>query len=277
MTTTNIQTLGCSPIMKAGPPSFATAFGITSCLYFDDMVDSTLTDLNSTMAPGFNWYLPQFTTFAGNSGYTVPSSSFFTWKGSVLTQSSSTTQSNGFEMANRGYLGTSAPRLVGSMPLIDGSKPFYMETSSRFVLPSTNFIPAIWLQDVSLYTQFIDNTGFTAHGAEIDLYEGKTASIQLTMHDWSTPSTNTQNLVQITTGYNLSNFNTWGVLVVPAAFNSGTGFCRWYLNGANPRSDVTWTPGATYSCSETTQYMTMIDTGVNLSHEVDYVVCWAHP
>lgn len=256
-------------------PSFAAAYGITQTLLSEDFSSISTIDVNNTLAPGFNWYLNNIPKWQGNNSpgwapATTPGC--YTVANSVMNITNNlSTASDGAEFASCGYISNTAPQMVNTIPLINGAKPFYIEGNLKL---SANQYAAFWMQDQSSILRSINNTGNSDLLSEIDMIESLYGQH---IQGWTSPTSRTTYLGS-SVSWNTALFNTWGALVVPMAYNSGTGIAQLYINRVASQSALTWSGGDTYGI-EASQYMIFfsIDAPVTDPFDLDYIMVWVHP
>jgi hypothetical protein len=260
-------------------PSYAAQYGINSLLFSDDFMDDTKIDKNNTLAPGFNWYISNVPSRAGVTITTPPvSSSMYSVSNSVLTITDnpaiSLAEPGGEEFMSIGYDHTDPTINVRTLPLISGTKPFYIE--ANMVCGNGTHSLTFWLFDSAAWLRIILNTGNNAVRAEFDIVEtnaGGNANRQ-TLTTWNSPNGNNVIFTNVLSGgFSTSAFNKWGLLVVPAAYNSGTGFSQFYLNGNTSGSATTWTNDL-YGV-EASNYMLFMGGGNSSPYyQMDYIRCF---
>lgn len=259
------------------PPAPAHAWGISELTFFDDFDSIGTIDVNNSKADGFNWYVVNWPDWYSDTGHTtgyVPSpAADFSVSNSILTiNTNQDSPRNAWQLMTRTWLGGSS--WAGSVPLISGTAPFYLEMRCRVnSTPGIDFNPNFWIEDLlGLQDKANNNTASRSYG-EIDIMEMlATGHCQQTALAWTNNSTRTLDSVDV--GAVDSSFHKWGMLYVPMASGNGTGRCRWFKDRIPQRGDVTWTSGSTYSSMENSNFP-MIFSGVGgQNFDVDYVALW---
>jgi hypothetical protein len=147
---------------------------------------------------------------------------------------------------------------------------FYMEATVEF--PSSNMQytqnwPALWGDTFYNYA----NSGWNINiqGVEIDRaewFKNGDATYGTGSLDWITPTTLNNygcNCTPMPAG-GVNTFHTYGLLVVPSQDNGGTGYMKFYLDGAElHNTNITWTPGGPNSRLDTTPFGYLITPGAN--------------
>jgi hypothetical protein len=258
-------------------PSFATAFGFTSYLIFDNFNSLATVDTTQSNAAGFNWYTANQAAFKVDACPTSTSqASWYSVTNGVLAVSSNNAVCQG---AQNMSIGTASA--IRTLPLISGSKGFYIEGRMKFALPTggQDFIPDFWLQDSAGAVAQMNGSGAFRFG-EIDILEARPTNTQQTVNDWSSWNTRA---ASPTSGADLSaldytQFHRWGVLMVPMSLNGGTGFVKWYVDGVQTGSAITWTSaGQTGGILESDNFEINFAAGVNIPLSIDYIFVATSP
>jgi len=260
---------GTAATFPNGIPSFATAFGFNKLGFLDHFTSTGTIDLSNTTANGFDWYL----TFPGPGVVGPPSNpSWFSAASSILTVSSSVSPPAGCEAM--GVACSALPSTaLASMPCLKGSSGFYFETRCQSTQPTANFGFAVWMQDIAGLLHQINNTASGGSFAEIDVIEGLNTSsnYQQVLHNWTAVNTDSNTVIATGASTDMSVYHSWGVLIVPAALNGGTGLARMYLDRVQVGSDLTWSPGGAYSAMEAANFVLLFDTSISHPLNIDYI------
>lgn len=197
---------------SANAPSPAAAAGFTKTVFCDDFDSLSTIDVNTTGAPGYNWYtrLPRREGRTPQSDYSVANS--------VL----SVTAPNTYNFA------------LTSMDVQTGNGNAwtfgYFEARLSFdpnAAPKSGGWPAWWSN--SAYHLRYDPPGHSGHYMELDFFEGNTTvrtQFAGTLHEWANNGAiHYQNSNYIPpVKVNWANWHTVGVLWVPGKID-------WYLDG----------------------------------------------
>jgi hypothetical protein len=256
------------------PPSFATAFGFTTQAFFDHFDSISTIDVNSTVAPGFKWYVnPQ------HKGPTVSVSN------SILTLGSATRSSlwSAVNIANAfgGGNGIFNHGAVGQ--LFSGLDGFYIEYKAKFnpALTTGNSQINLWSTDyLNWQCNAVPNplgNSNTVSWAEIDTEEN---GFGQTLHGFIDPGFN-DNITNRSVNYtspggpiDFSQFHTWGCLMAPGSKNGGTGLLQFFIDRVQNGADITWAPGSQTGLIELAHQFLIIETETNQTMQIDYVGLW---
>lgn len=78
------------------------------------------------------------------------------------------------------------------------------------------------------------------------------------------------------TGFDFSQFHTYGALWAAPADNGGTGYAQWFLDGA-PGPKITWQPGGTRSIVDANHQFLVLGADARWPLTVDWVRVWQKP
>jgi hypothetical protein len=267
-------------------PPIAATYGFNTLTLWDDFATTGGFDLNATYNPGYTWYMRAFQFAGAQSGQqlTVPGNSVSTTN-SILTINTTTTGPSpyGGWMGTTGYVGASAnPQLVGNAFKNGG----YFEASVAFDpsnIPSWPGNPtphgmAFWLQDnaVGLATSLNQNTGLP--GIEFDIFEYyiPQGNVDWGSFEWTAYNAATSQGSHIYSVSGPTNFHKYGMLWVPVSKNSGTGLVRFYLDGVQNGSTITYTSSSPLYAADTSTLglNLMIGSMPGWPMLIDYVMVW---
>lgn len=284
-----MNVMGQSAIVLPPIPSYATAFGLTHYVFFDDFRSLGTFDLAQSNPPGRNWYTANAPSYA-NSPFcqgSPCSASNPSWysitNGSGVTVSSNQSNGQGAQNMSFGYLGTNST-VTGVA--VSGANGFYVEGSAQFVIDplAVQSCPDFWMQDIAGTVMQIQSSGSTRFG-EIDIFEPISGNpkIQQGGHDWSNWDTSTQqkNTAGCPTGpcadystLDMTKFHRWGALMIPRSLNGGTGFVKFYLDGVQQGHGITWSANGDFGSiyqSDTFSINFAAGTNIPLSFKYIYV------
>lgn len=267
----NSNTVGAIvPIFPSGIPAAATAFGFNQVGFLDHFLSTDDIDLNNTLANGFTWYNTVL-----NFGTVGPpiAASDITASNSILRLLPLTAPAGGAQIVTAGWNPVPNSTVAANSCILKGSSGFYFEVRCQFNRPAVSFGLSVWLEDVIGITHQVNQTNTSQTFAEIDVVEGLAASTnyQQVLHEWTNYNSNNQTIIATGAATDMSQFHTWGALIVPAALNGGTGLARMYLDRVQVGVDKTWTPGGAYSSLENTNYVMIFDSMINLALNIDYI------
>jgi hypothetical protein len=256
-----------------GIPSFASAFGISKLQFYDDFLSEGTIDVGNSQAPGFNWYLNNWPGWQGETaadlGWSPAPSNSYNVANSNFNRLSGTGGGGGAPFSSAYYVNstTMTPSPGG---FISGAKPLYIETRVQF---NGDNYTSVWMQDWTAILRSINNSGNSNAFAEIALTDVE-PDFDLNQHfySWTGPSTNA-GVLQINPSLP-TGFNSWGCLLVPRAYNGGTGLLQFYANRVASGSPATWSGADTYG-AEASNFMIMIEGSEDIS--VDYIAAWTAP
>ncbi len=232
-------------------PALAVKYGFVTRVLHGRFDDTSSIDVNNTLAPGFQFY-----TSLGASRPAAPPGSFTT-SDSVLTCSNPS--GNNPVICTIGYLGTSAPRTVGT------TYPFasYTEILLKFVGSGSSF----WAMDVTGILQQID--GGQGSGAEIDYWE---TDFGASIHNWT--ANTTHNIIG-SGGIDFSFFRKLGILCVPGALNSGTCFVALYVDDVLQATfNATAFGGGYQTVLENSSYFLRVGAKAGSTCQIKYIDRW---
>lgn len=278
----------------AQPPGAAA--GEYSCVVFSDEFTSLSTiDLTNSQTAGFKWYIaanwPQGGT-PWNSGPTKASD--LSIASSILTINNTQGASFFSEISLNTAYATNLPTgdQFGGNVFNPG---FYVEARMKYdptlaARSTYNTDPIFWLLPMPALTHtqnnFIENDVMEAFPQGTGVVNPLTALHDLTIS--SGANNQNTNYQWDSTGYDLTQFHTYGRLWVPAARNGGTGIFQTYIDDVHiPAQDVSYTatgpaspgaspsnPNGTFSGSDSQQFCLMIGCGPNWPAHVDFVRVW---
>lgn len=258
-------------------PSVALANGFTNNIFFDDFNSLRLFDMGITRKGGYNWYIGNTLNYQGSPVNEPANPAWFSTSNSILTVTSNNTVDQGSEISSFADIGSG--NSIQSMT-IDGSKGGYIEGKMQWnPSPTTDYF-VFWIEDLPGYLSSINNTNLGHKWAEVDIFENLTnlsLGVVEDLNVWSGPSTFVSNLnssFSLNT-YDLTQYHTWSILWKTRAQTGGSGFLKWYVDGSQVGSGITWANSTDNGVQmESGQFVMMFCAGVTSSLKVDYIGVW---
>ena len=259
---------GGGAICGGSAPSQAAAVGYTNLAFCDDFVTLSVAP-GHVAGNGFTWANQMwFQSFTNPPGSMSVSNSILTLAGG---QGDITITTHGNITFNHGYFECSMAWDPSQLTSTPG--------------------PAFWLFSES-HTNGTDGSGSTEEWMELDVQEGYNFSppaMVSTFHDWIAfnNAQNTNNVNNVPSGTNFTQFHKYGVLWVPSNASLGhNGFVRWYFDDA-VMAEQDWTPSGTYSPplngtggstnnigDHDTLYIVLTNQNSNGPFQIDWVRAW---
>ena len=264
-------------------PSQAAAWGYTCEVFFDNFTTSGTSniDINDTLNPRFKWFVHNKWPglFAGFPDWansdTTPVGDITVDPGGhgiKITPSLNNTTTH-FQMMSCATNNGMSYQWIGTA-LTGG---FYFEVGFYSISPPGQQAGQLhWASAWMLPTkEDMANPAYIRH-SEIDLFEANSNTRFVHSLDPVTGDTPRRygGFISQTTPHS------YGVLIVPAAANGGTGFLRGFVDGAvDPfNTDATWTPSdKLFSFIETDHHCFLMTSGYRQSMILQYVRVFAQP
>lgn len=267
---------GTPPRQQPAPPAGIT--GLTQSLAWDDFTSLANVDVNNTSLVGPYWYLANLETWEGTSYTPHPATTpaDYTQSGSDITlitnPSNAAIQGNMFSSV--GIFGSGPASTVNTLPLIPGSKPFYVECNAA---PTIAKQTTFWMEDYAALLRTVNNSAGSTKGAEIGVWEiHQSDALNQHLYTWVSATSYVDNFLG-NPSYSSGAFSSFGIYVVPAAYNGGTGFAQFYINGSTSSSLITWTSDAYGVEASNFVMLFSIASGQSVPLPIDYISAWGHP
>ncbi len=283
------------PPCTATAPAQATAVGFTNLTFCDTLSTQQSIDINNTKVAGFKWYIQNYSehsVFAPLSFLLNDGTGF--WLAGQVGGKSTVLNTAVQVGTSQAYIGQ----------VFSGG--FYAEATRKLSPTSTTGEPSFWFQDIKTLLNYSSPPD---RYTEIDVFDWPAGNgPDTSIFDWAPGE-------EATTGYGntnnhpsmgsptYSNYNTYGVLVVPSTQNAGTGYVKWYFNNTlvttvtysptgvpnpstctNPYTGSVTCPSGTYSNLDTENAMMMFGTdnggaggAALMEHTVKDVHVWQLP
>jgi hypothetical protein len=277
-------------------PDPAAQWGYNTRTFFDGFDSISTIDINNTQAPGFKWYLANgWPNASSNDPFhdiriATPTRPHcvVSVANSILELSGFTGDPNtelGFQTACANGAGYNGQGFAGGGYFEFSFAADISLRNSTLGWPSAVNWPLDWLLgtqsdwvEFDLFEMYVDGSLF---------YDGLQDRVT-TLTTIVSQNTNTNDGWTAPSGVNLLNFNTYGILWVPAAKNGGTGLVRRYFNRAYlPSQDVFYTatgpaspgaspanPNGTFFFMDRQTFMLNLSWGHNWPSYWDYFEVW---